>query len=154
MALSPRPSERRCRVWRSSRFRSQRCGRVLASRHDGLYVRFRKAVRGMCSLCGVLGAEDHWTDASARPETFGGGIQRTRRQERLERIALANRILRHYRLTLGDFQGQSYVLRSATGREVLVPNLVGMWSAAEKLAGRPCDPLDPDLIAALEDRLQ
>jgi hypothetical protein len=127
----------------------------LASRHGGLYVSPGKAVSGMCSLCGVLGAEDHWTDASARPETFGGGrIQRTRRQERLERIALANRILRHYRLTLADFQGQSYVLRSATGRQELVPNLVGMWSAAEKLAGRPCDPLDPDLIAALEDRLR
>jgi hypothetical protein len=105
----------------------------------------------MCSLCGVLGAEEHWTDASARPETFRGGETRTRRQERFERIALANRILRHYRLTLGDFQGRSYVLRSATGRQELVPNLVGMWSAAEKLSGRPCDPLDPDLLAALED---
>ena len=105
----------------------------------------------MCSLCGVLGTEDHWTDASARPETFGGRhIRRPRRQERFERIALANRILEHYRLRLGDFQGQSYVLRSATGRQELVPNLVGMWAAAERLAGRPCDPLDPDLIAALE----
>lgn len=105
----------------------------------------------MCSLCGVLGTEDQWTDASARPETFGERhIRRPRRQERFERIALANRILEHYRLTLGDFQGQSYVLRSATGRQELVPNLVGMWVAAERLAGRPCDPLDPDLIAALE----
>jgi hypothetical protein len=108
----------------------------------------------MCSLCGVLGAEDHWTDASARPETFGGRAPTTRRQERFERITLANRVLRHYRLTLGDFQGQSYVLRSATGRQELVPNLVGMWSAAEKLAGRPCDPLDPELIAVLEDQAE
>jgi hypothetical protein len=104
----------------------------------------------MCSLCGVLGAEDHWTDASARPDVFGGRETRTRWQERFERIALANSILRHYGLTLRDFRGQNYVLRSATGREVLVPNLVGMWSAAETLAGRPCDPLDPDLVAALE----
>ena len=106
----------------------------------------------MCSLCGVLGADDHWTDASARPETFGGARTQTRRQERFERIALANRILRHYRLRLGDFQGRSYVLRAATGRQELVPNLAGMWSAAEKLTGHPCDPLDPDLIAALEDQ--
>jgi hypothetical protein len=28
--------------------------------------------------------------------------------------------------------------------------LVGMWTAAEQLAGRTCDPLDPDLISALE----
>jgi hypothetical protein len=104
----------------------------------------------MCGLCGVLGAEDHWTDASARPEAFGGETLLTRRQERFARIALANGILRHYGLKLGDFQGQRYVLRSATGRAELVPHLAGVWAAAEKLAGRPCDPLDPDLIAALE----
>jgi hypothetical protein len=42
------------------------------------------------------------------------------------------------------------VLRSATGRQAVVPDLVGMWNAAEQLAGRPCDPLDPELIEALE----
>jgi hypothetical protein len=101
----------------------------------------------MCSLCGVLGGERHWSDAIARP---GAPDNRTRRQERQARIALANRFLRHYRLKLGDFEGQSYVLRSATGRQAVVPDLVGMWSAAEQLAGRPCDPLDPELIEALE----
>ncbi len=101
----------------------------------------------MCSLCGVLGAEAHWTDAGAFQ---GRSAQPTRRQERLARIALVNRILRHYRLKLGDFQGQSYVLRAATGRQALVPDLVGIWAAAEKLAGRACDPLDVDLITALE----
>jgi hypothetical protein len=103
----------------------------------------------MCGLCGVLGAEDHWTDASARPDAFGAR-RTTRRQERFARIALANRILRHYGLKLGDFEGQSYVLRAATGRAALVPHLAGMWSAAEKLAGRTCDPLAPELIAVLE----
>jgi len=104
----------------------------------------------MCGLCGVLGAEVHWTDAAAQPEAFAGRAPQTRRQERLERIALTNRILRHFALKLGDFAGQSYVLRSATGRQEMVPHLVGMWRAAEKLAGRPCDPLDPALIAVLE----
>jgi hypothetical protein len=103
----------------------------------------------MCGLCGVLGSEAHWTDAAARPETFGGQAL-TRRQERFARIALANRVLRHYGLKLGDFEGQSYILRSGTGRQELVPHLAGMWAAAERLAGRPCDPLDPELIAVLE----
>ena len=105
----------------------------------------------MCGLCGVLGAEADWTDAAASPEAFGGGETRTRRQERFARIELANSILRHYGLKLGDFEGRSYVLRSATGRQELVPHLPGMWVAAERLAGRACDPLDPALIAALED---
>jgi hypothetical protein len=105
----------------------------------------------MCGLCGVLGGETHWTDTAAQPEACQSRpVRPTRRQERQARIALANRILRHYRLQLADFQGQSYVLRGATGRQALVQNLVGMWSAAEQLTGRACDPLDPDLITALE----
>ena len=72
------------------------------------------------------------------------------RQERLARIALVNRVLRPYRLRLGDFEGQRYVLRSATGRQAVVPDLVVIWAQAEQLAGRACDPLDPELISALE----
>jgi len=105
----------------------------------------------MCGLCGVLGAEVHWTDAGAQPQAFAGRqAAPTFRQERYQRIALANRVLRHYGLKLGDFEGRSYVLRGATGRQELVPHLALMWAAAERLAGRTCDPLDPDLIAALE----
>ena len=40
----------------------------------------------------------------------------THRQERQRRVALANRVLAHYRLSLGDFAGQQYVLRTPTGR--------------------------------------
>lgn len=105
----------------------------------------------MCGLCGVLGAEVHWSDGAARAEASAGGpAAPTRRQERYHRIAVANRVLRPYRLRLADFAGQSYVLRSATGRQEVVPDLVGIWAAAERLAGRPCDPLDPALISALE----
>jgi hypothetical protein len=110
----------------------------------------------MCSLCGILGADGHWTDRVADPRDgqsaalATGRVSGTHRQERLRRCALANRVLAHYRLRLGDFEGQSYVLRSATGRSEVVPDLTGIWAAAERLAGRPCDPLDPALIAALE----
>ena len=98
----------------------------------------------MCGLCGVLGgAEDHWTDASARPATFAG-------RGGLERVALANRVLRPYGLKLADWQGASYVLSSATGRTEIVPHLAALWPAAERLLRRPCDPLDPGLLAALE----
>jgi hypothetical protein len=75
----------------------------------------------------------------------------TRRRERLRRIASAGRILRHYGLGLSDWQASSYVLATATGKTELVEDLGHLWATAEKLLGRPCDPLDPDLIARLED---
>lgn len=103
----------------------------------------------MCSLCGTLGAEDHWTDVAGRAAFAGRAGALTRRQERQRRAALANRVLRHYGLRLEDFEGQSWVLRGPTGRTELVPSLVGLWGAAERLAGRPCDPLDAALIETI-----
>ena len=105
----------------------------------------------MCGLCGVLGGEDHWTDAAGNTAVFGGReVGQTRRQERQYRVALANRVLRHYGFKLGDWEGASYVLKTATGRSVIVDNLAALWPSAEEMAKRPCDPLDPALIAALE----
>ena len=31
----------------------------------------------------------------------------------------------------------------------MVPDLGALWPAAERLLGRPCDPLDPDFLARL-----
>ena len=104
----------------------------------------------MCSLCGMLGAAQHWTEGAGSEGAFAGRMPATRRQERQRRAALANRILGRYGLKLADFEGQSYVLSSRTGRSEIVPDLIGMWSAAERLAGRECDPLEPGLIEALE----
>lgn len=96
----------------------------------------------MCGLCGLLGGESHWADSirSSLPD----------RQERLQRIAQANRVLGFYRLRLEDFQGVSFVLASPTGRREIVSDLGQVWRMAEEIAGRPLDPLDPDLLAALE----
>jgi hypothetical protein len=105
----------------------------------------------MCALCGVLGGSDHWTDAVARPGVFTRNTDAaSRRRERMRRISAANRILRHYRMTLTDWQGTSFVLSTATGKSEIVDNLSHLWAAAERLVGRPCDPLDDDLIAGLE----
>ncbi len=105
----------------------------------------------MCALCGVLGGSEHWTDAIARPGIFTRNTDAAaRRRERMHRVAAANRVLRHYRMTLADWQGTSFVLSTATGRTAMVENLSHLWAAAERLLGRPCDPLDDDLIARLE----
>jgi hypothetical protein len=71
----------------------------------------------------------------------------------MHRVAAANRILKHYRMTLADWQGSSFVLSTATGKTEIVDNLSHLWAAAERLLGRPCDPLDEELIAGLESRL-
>ncbi|MCX8998408.1 hypothetical protein NOF55_14935 [Rhizobiaceae bacterium BDR2-2] len=105
----------------------------------------------MCSLCGVLGGADHWADAAARPGVYTRNVERIdRRRERIARVAAANRILAAYALTLSDWQGASYVLASRTGKSEVVEDLGHLWPAAERMIGRDCDPLDPDLIARLE----
>ena len=102
----------------------------------------------MCGLCGVLGA-DHWTDMASRPEVFNEAGGR-RRRERLRRAKLATAVLRHYGLRLDDWQGRLFRLSGATGKAALVDDLTALWPAAQAMIGRPLDPLDPALIAALE----
>ena len=102
----------------------------------------------MCSLCGVLGGRGHWTESSANPEAFAGNDV-TRRRERQSRTRLANRVLSHYGLSLSDWSGHAYVLRTRTGRTAMVDSLGALWASAEALLGAPCDPLDESLIAAL-----
>jgi len=105
----------------------------------------------MCALCGVLGGAEHWTDAAVRPGVFTRNVDPVqRRRERYNRVAGASRVLRHYGLTLSDWQSASYVLSTATGKTELVDNLGHLWAAAEKLLGRPCDPLDPAFLRRLE----
>ena len=81
--------------------------------------------------------EDHWA------EREGG------RRGRALRVGLVNRVLDHYGLRLGDWSGRVYVLRDGKGHTAVVDNLGSLWVEAEKLAGRPLDPLDPELVRAL-----
>lgn len=97
----------------------------------------------MCALCGLFDNGTHWT------ETPGIVAGSPHRQRRLRQAGYANRILRHYRLRLDDWEGRSYLLQTPTGATEMIDNLAVLWPAAERLAGRPCDPLDPDLLDAL-----
>jgi hypothetical protein len=90
----------------------------------------------MCGLCGVLLSE-HWA------EEAGG------RRARGFRVVLLNRVLDHYGLSLSDWAGSVYTLRDRKGRSAIVTDIGMLWSAAEKLAGRPLDPLDPALLSTL-----
>jgi hypothetical protein len=90
----------------------------------------------MCALCGVL-LNDHWA------EQDGG------RRGRTFRVGLVNRVLAHYGLALDDWAGRVYILRDGKGHAAVVDNLGVLWTQAAALAGRPLDPLDPELVRAL-----
>ncbi|SAL73968.1 hypothetical protein [Caballeronia telluris] len=89
----------------------------------------------MCGMCGLLGGGNHWSNATAPARGANA------RRQRLVQAALANRILIPLRLRLDDFHGQSFVLSSPTGASELVDDFSKVWKTAEKMLGRPLDPL-------------
>ena len=113
----------------------------------------------MCVLCGRdFVAQVHWTDRhledrarAAAPGSDPIEYQRDRRRERAHRVALTGEVLRHYGLKLEDWGGSKYVLRDGKGRSELVQDLGSLWPAAERLAGRALDPLEPALGETLNE---
>ncbi len=107
-------------------------------------------------LCGEFVSQIHWTDrhvedkarAASSTGTWGD-YHRFRRRDRLYRTKVANEVLRHYGLKVSDWAGSKHILRDGKGRSELVQDLGSLWPAAQKLAGRPLDPLDPALHAGL-----
>ena len=105
----------------------------------------------MCSLCGILGCDDHWTSAVPRDGVYTRNADRlTRQAEAARRLRLANRVLGLWRMKLALWQGRSYVLSNATGSTRVFDALSHLWPEAETMAGRQLDPLDPVLLARLE----
>ena len=100
----------------------------------------------MCGLCGVFLTETHWADSAVA----GSDGARTRRHERLHRVALTNRVLKHYGLKVGDWQGSAYLLSTLTGQTAVVPSIAAVWPAAEQLRKCVLDPLDESLLEVLE----
>ena len=66
----------------------------------------------MCALCGVLGGEGDWVDASGITIP---AASLTRRAQRQERVRLANSVLRQFGLALADWQGAKYQLAKSQG---------------------------------------
>ena len=82
---------------------------------------------------------EHWADPD------GGRARRGR----VLRTAMVRRVLAGFGVTLSDWGGTAYVLQDGKGRAEVVHDLTTLWAEAERLAGRPLDPLDPALVAAL-----
>ncbi len=105
----------------------------------------------MCALCGVLGGKDHWTEPVKREGVYVRFDDPAgRRRERARRIREANLILGLFGVSLSDWQADSYVLSTRTGKSEVVADLAALWPAAEKLVGRPLDPLDPKVLEQRE----
>ena len=64
-------------------------------------------------------------------------------------LRLLNRVLVPLRPPARRVGRRVYVLRDRTGRTAVVEDLSAIWREAEQLAGRPLDPLDPDLLVRL-----
>jgi hypothetical protein len=78
----------------------------------------------MCSLCGALTGRPHWTAQAGR-----------------HRVAYARELLGRYGLGVTEWQGR-YLVTNRRGRTELVDDLGACWVVAERLAGRPVDPLE------------
>jgi hypothetical protein len=106
----------------------------------------------MCVLCGEFVMKIHWTDqtSSDESEIRVGDKQRDRQRTRLQRTSLCNNILRHYRLKLEDWNGSKYILSNPKGNNEVVHDLGTLWATAEKMLGRPINPLDPELLSLIQ----
>ena len=95
----------------------------------------------MCGLCGIFGVSEHWTDSADGAASS--------KAERLHRVRIANAVLEPFGLRLADWMNR-LTLSSLTGRSAVIDNFGALWPMAERIRGRPCDPLDPELIAQYE----
>lgn len=90
----------------------------------------------MCAGCGAPPVPGHWTDAGAATPT-------DRLRIRFARVQVLARILAGRHLTVWDgLLVPGLTLAATGGRQVIVPDLDALWSAAERLTGRCLDPLD------------
>lgn len=109
----------------------------------------------MCLICGELQTHIHWTElrpgvGASEIAEAGGEAEKTRRRDRIRRITLLNQVLSLFGLMVSDWEGVSYVLSNRKGDALLLRDLGALWSAVEKMIGRPIDPLDPALLARVE----
>jgi hypothetical protein len=95
----------------------------------------------MCSACGYPAAPGHWTDA-------GAATAHDKLRARFRRAEVLQSVLSAYGITAHDGgEVPGIQLASLTGAQAILPNLEELWAAAERMAGRPIDPLDPRFTA-------
>lgn len=102
----------------------------------------------MCMACGQMFSAIHWSDQQ-KTDSRGFADQRTLLLNRISKIRYTNQVLRYYGLTVSGRTGGGYTVSDKKGRSLLCQDFGDLWVKAQKLSGRPVDPLDPKLIAYL-----
>jgi hypothetical protein len=98
----------------------------------------------VCSSCGYPAAPGHWTDA-------GAATAPDRLRARFRRAEVLKSVLRGYGLSAHDGgEVPGIHLSTFSGSHAIAPNLEEAWAAAERLAGRAIDPLDPRFIGGVD----
>lgn len=116
----------------------------------------------MCILCNELWTEDHWTEVSADASrassdstvAFETHVDRRGRRlrDRSRRTRLVSAVLDGYGLQLEDWEGSAYILRDAKGQVAIVHDLAAVWTEAERITGRPFDPLEPTFLGRMRSK--
>jgi hypothetical protein len=98
-------------------------------------------------LCYELAPEDHWSDRVTTGATSGPPLR-----ERHRRTRVLAAVLAPYGLTVSDpGTGRHLTIADRKGAAEVAAGLPAVWAAADRLAPRPVDPLDPVLLAALAE---
>ena len=105
----------------------------------------------MCGVCGLLGGAEDWSGAVMRQQ---GGVPNTRRADRAERIRVLNQVLEPRRVTVRDFQGQSFLVCGATGKTQIADSIAHVWRCVQQMTGGGIDPLDLAPFTPLASFLQ
>ena len=105
----------------------------------------------MCVLCGQMFGEIHGSERQLDPVRVSYGSDETsRRQERHARIRLLSKVLAQYGLEVGDdWSATSYIVGNRKGDQRLAATMGELWRVAERMAGKPLDPLDERLLERL-----
>lgn len=89
----------------------------------------------MCVLCGELITSIHWSEGvqDESKEIIVGEKQRERARQRLQKVRIANLILRFYGLELKDWNTSQFILSDKKGRGGIVHHLGELWEKASSL---------------------
>ena len=106
----------------------------------------------MCVLCGELITSIHWSEGvrDESREIVVGEKQRERMRQRLQKVKVANDILRFYGLSLQEWNASKFVLSDKKGRSEIVNHLGELWERASMLTSKEIDVLDSKLLAFLQ----